>query len=310
MVQPVRLLQKTFKRFGTGRTTVALVMSLIALGGISEAIAGEVEGISLSVPIALPQTIFSLKEQRSLHFNRTPEEALRPMSVGGSQTIDVGHVQVELDLASSEFERTDGGNITSTSVAPMTVRVGLAPHMDAALQWAPYNVEQSQGEAGMAVQQGRGDLVALLKFNLWGNEGESTGLAMMPYVKLPTASEGMGNSAMEMGVIVPLDLALPYEFALGVENDVALLRAEDSIGYQPSVATSFNLGHPIARDVVGYVTLDSEVAGLTKDDLSFNMGAGLTYNLSESMILDAGISTGVPDPGNAVSVAVSAAARF
>lgn len=287
------------------------LLALVATQATSAPVqAAETTGITLAAPMAIPQSILSLRENRTFQFNRVDEASLREMSVGGSQTIDVGHVQVELDLASTAYERVEEGVLSSTSIAPMTVRLGILPNIEMGFQWAPYEVEQSRLAASNETKQGRGDLVAQVKFNLWGNDGEDSGLAVQPYVKFPTASNGMGNDAIEMGMVVPLDLALPYEFALGVENDLGMVRSEEGTAYQATLATSIAFQHPLFDCVDGYISMDTEVAGLTKEDLGMSVGAGFSYVLSKSMVLDAGISTGVPDPGNSMEIAVSAAARF
>ena len=43
-----------------------------------------------------------------------------------------------------------------------------------------------------------------LKINLWGNDGGDTAAAVIPYVKAPSAPIGIGNGAMEGGLIRPV----------------------------------------------------------------------------------------------------------
>jgi hypothetical protein len=52
------------------------------------------------------------------------------------------------------------------------------------------------------------------KVNLSGNDGGSSAAALIPYVKAPSAPIGIGNGAVEEGLIAPLALTLPNNFTL------------------------------------------------------------------------------------------------
>ena len=72
-----------------------------------------------------------------------------------------------------------------------------------------------------------------LKINLWGNDGPQPGfgdtaLAIMPFVKFPTGSGDLTNDHVEGGVILPLAVALPDEFGLGLMAEVDVVYNEAS----------------------------------------------------------------------------------
>jgi hypothetical protein len=50
------------------------------------------------------------------------------------------------------------------------------------------------------------------KVNLWGNDGGSTAAALIPFVKAPSAPIGIGNGAVEEGLIAPFALSFPNDF--------------------------------------------------------------------------------------------------
>lgn len=69
---------------------------------------------------------------------------------------------------------------------------------------------------------GSGDTTVRLKWSLWGNDGEATAFALMPYLKLPSASAGFGNGLIEGGIVAPLEMAGPEEFGLGLVAQIDL----------------------------------------------------------------------------------------
>ena len=67
---------------------------------------------------------------------------------------------------------------------------------------------------------GFGDITTRLKVNLWGNDGGRTALAIMPFLKVPTASDGLGNDVVEGGIIVPFAFELPAGWSCGRDGGV------------------------------------------------------------------------------------------
>jgi hypothetical protein len=44
------------------------------------------------------------------------------------------------------------------------------------------------------------------KVNLWGNDGGSSAAGLIPYVKAPSATLGIGNGAVEEGLLAPVQV--------------------------------------------------------------------------------------------------------
>lgn len=281
---------------------------VLGLAGMALPISWVWAGDAGVAALAIPTSLVSLKQDSYLHFNRTPDQVLRPMTVDGAQTLDVGRVQVEMDLASTTLTRSSDGVATATSVAPMTIRVGGLRDLDMQLHWSPYNVERDG--AGNVVAEGAEHLEARMKLNVWGNDGGDSALAIMPYLRIPTPTKAMGNQAMELGMTVPYDQALPHDWSLSLSGDVALLKEEEGVGYRPALNATATLGRPIKGDLSGYVELSGDIDGADWSAPSLGAAAGVSYALRENFAIDAGVCAPLTDPGAELGVAVSAAARF
>ena len=69
-----------------------------------------------------------------------------------------------------------------------------------------------------------------LKMNLWGNDSEGDAFAFMPFVQLPTSTNGIGGDEIEGGLIFPLATTLSQTVGLGLmfETDFVHNETEDN----------------------------------------------------------------------------------
>jgi hypothetical protein len=225
-------------------------------------------------------------------FHPTPNSLLREMSTDrpdvteSPYSVDAGHLQIEMDVVAygrdrHTLERDGGGE--SWSFAHTNVKLGLT-------NWADLQVVVPVHHHIRGGPKGFGDLIVRFKANLWGNDGGDTAFAVMPFIKLPTADEGLGNDEVEGGIIIPFAAALPNDWSFGAMLEIDFLDDEGG-GRKTDFVTSFTFSHAIAGDLGGYVEFVS-TAG-TDTDWAATFNTGLTYGVSENFQLDAGVNLGL-----------------
>jgi len=143
-------------------------------------------------------------------FDPTPRELMREMSTDrpdkteSAYTVDAGHFQVEMDLVTYVRDRytSDHTDVDAFSVAPMNLKVGLTNRIDFQLLLETYNWVRTEDriDGDVTHSRGFGDVTLRLKTNLWGNDGGGSAFAVMPFVKLPTNQDGLGNDAVSSAV--------------------------------------------------------------------------------------------------------------
>jgi hypothetical protein len=235
----------------------------------------------------------------------TPRELMRELSTDrpdtteAPYTVDAGHFQVEADLFKLTRERHNVARDHTVSealeIAPMNFKVGLFNHSDLQLVIPTYTAIRTRDRRTRASDtvRGFGDMEVRVKMNLWGNDGGETALALMPYVKLPTGREGIGNKAVEGGLIVPIAFELPRGWGMGAMVQVDVNEDGDGSGYHPEVVNSLVLSHDIVGDLAGYVEFISLASADDGAKWNASVGFGLTYALTEDIQLDAGLNVGV-----------------
>ena len=247
-----------------------------------------------------------------------PDNALRELSTDrpdkteSPYTVDAGHYQVESDLVTYARDRADGVTTERLSLAATNLKVGLLDDVDLQVVVEPYVGVRSRGEADGTsdTKTGIGDTTVRLKVNWWGNDGGDTAFATMPFVKLPTNQDDLGNDDVEGGLIMPLALSLPRGWSLGTMLEVDVDRDADDQGYHAVVIVSVTAGHAIVGDLSGYAEL------LSESSLESGVGwvgygdVGLTYRLGSDVQLDAGVNVGLNSDAEDINPFIGFSARL
>ena len=270
---------------------------------------------------ALPEPSRPADKSGYTIFHPVPRELLREMSTDrpdkteSPYTVDAGHVQVEADVVNYTYDRhnsaRDGTRVETLAIAPFNFKIGLCPSTDLQIVVPSYTSIRTDPRAG-AVQheRGFGDLVTRLKYNFWGNDGGDTALGVMPFVKWPTGSSGVGNERVEGGVILPLAVALPAGWGMGVMTEVDYNRDEDDHGHHAEFVNTITFSHTLVGELSGYVEFFSNVS--TEADARWvgTVDLGLTYALTPDIQLDAGVNLGVTRAADDVNPFLGISIRF
>ena len=190
-------------------------------------------------------------------FHSVPRELMREMNTDrpdkteSPYTVDAGHVQVEADVVNYSYDRRNSAHdrtrVEALALAPFNFKVGLCSSADLQIVVPTYNAIRTQiPHAGMVHRNsGFGDLITRLKYNFWGNDGGDTALGVMPFVKWPTSSGGVGNDSVEGGVILPLAVSLPAGWGMGVMTEVDYNRDEDDHGHHAEFVNTITFSHTL-----------------------------------------------------------------
>lgn len=230
----------------------------------------------------------------------------RPDKTESPITVDAGHAQVELDLATYTRDREQGVLTETLNVTPINLKYGVSGDTDVQLIVGGY-LRQS---AGGRTIDGIGDVTLRLKHNLWGNDGGDTAFGLIPFVILPTARNGLGSGHVEGGVIAPFSVKLAETFDLGVMTEVDVVRRDDDAGYTASFVNSVTLGHDLTDTLGMYVELFTEKAARGGAGWNVTGDVGITLALGDSAQLDTGVNVGLSEAADDLNVFVGYSRRF
>ncbi|HSI85042.1 MAG: transporter [Candidatus Methylacidiphilales bacterium] len=255
-------------------------------------------------------------------FNPTPRELMREMSTDrpdrteSPYTVDAGHFQIEMDLANYTYTRVGSLRLNQWNVAPVNFKMGLLNNVDLQIVYDGYvnqSIRVKDEELEIDEKEhtsGGGDLTARVKFNVWGNDGGTTALAIMPYVKIPTNTAQLGNRFVEGGIIVPLAIELPYGFGMGIMSEVDFLKDYESSGYSVGFTHSVTFSRNIIGNLGGYVEFATFVSTEKQTEWIGTFDTGLTYGLTDDIQLDCGCNFGVTRFADDYNPFVGVSVRF
>lgn len=235
-------------------------------------------------------------------FNPAPDSLLRDLSTDrpdlteSPYTVDAGHVQLEMDLVGYARDGAGGDRTEAWGIAPFMVKLGLTNSTDLQLVLEPHRRVRVTGDpTGATEVSGIGDAGIRLKQNLWGDDGGGTALALMPFVKIPTAENAIGNGAWEWGLIVPFAVGLPWEFRAGLMGEVDLLEDEDGDGRHALWIATATLSRDVTGPLGAFVEVTSATRPRDEGDWVGTFDVGVTLGVGRNVQLDAGVLLGLSD---------------
>jgi len=206
----------------------------------------------------------------------------RPDTTESPYTVDAGHFQFEMEIAAW----TRDGREREFSLGELNSKVGLDASTDLQLVLPSYAHVRGGDE-------GFGDIQIRLKRNIWGNDEGSTALAVMPFIKLPTANDDLGNGEFEGGLILPFSFDGPADWACAVMAELDLEADEDGSGHHLATVTSATTSHGLNENTGIFLELVSVLSAESGADWEAYFNTGMTWAATPAWQLDGGLRIGL-----------------
>jgi Putative MetA-pathway of phenol degradation len=236
-------------------------------------------------------------------FDPTPDDEMRkftpdrPTKGYSVRTVDAGHFELETDFVSYTYAKYLGITTRSFEAFDPNLKLGITNWADLELQFNGLQSSRSYDSASgatVASGAGFGDVFLRMKMNLFGNDDGPAGLALIPYVKLPSSTPVISNGAVEGGLIAPLALRVQdYIITLMTEVD-ALKSADDGRNYANFV-NLVGVSHPVPGIAAANATVEIYSSAGTDPATPpiYTFDLGTNYRLDEHTILDLGLNLGL-----------------
>ena len=227
-------------------------------------------------------------------FYPTPDADLRsfntdrPPKANSPYTVDAGHFQYETDLVVFGYGNTDGVQTRDWTVFDPTLKLGLTNTIDGELQVTPYESAVTRTGAATTRLAGVGDTFARLKINLLGDDSGTVAMALLPYVKLPTARAGLGNDKVEGGVILPVSFSASGGFTVIVMPEGDYLKDSAKSGYHGAFDFLVNVSHALDKRWTAYGEIFTTQSLQASEPAIYTLDAALTCALTTTLQLDLG----------------------
>ncbi len=213
----------------------------------------------------------------------------RPDTTESPFTVDVNHLQLELEAVSYTRNRLNGVRTTEWDAAPFNLRYGVTENTEVGIFISPYlETTEKLRNGETTTWRGLGDTTLRAKFNLHGNDGGPTAYGIFVDLKLPTAKEGLGNDEVDGAITFPVTFEVGggWEGAAMTAIEFGLTGSDRQVVW----VNTITVGRELAPDLGGFLELTS-AAGDGSHVATFN--CGLTRRFGPQLQLDAGFNFGL-----------------
>ena len=236
-------------------------------------------------------------------FDPTPDDEMRkftpdrPTKGYSVRTVDAGHIEIETDFVSYTYSRYLGITTHSFEAFDPNLKIGITDWADFEIQFNGLQSQRSFDSATGAVAHGDGfgDVFLRTKINLFGNDSGPMGLAIIPYVKVPSSVPVISNGAVESGLIAPLALRLPQDYIVTLMTEVDELKNTDDGRRYTNFVNLIGVSHPLPgiEGANAMVELFSSAGTDPASPQIYTFDAGMNFRLDKHTILDVGLNLGL-----------------
>jgi hypothetical protein len=229
----------------------------------------------------------------------------RPAKANAVCTVPAGHFQLELGAVDWARIKEGGETVDATTIGSSLFKFGLNDRSDLELNVTPY--VKIKGDGGSV--SGFGDMLVRYKYRLTADDA-SVQLALLPFVKLPTAKHDIGDGKVEGGLAVPVSFALsgPVTATLGPEVDV--LADVDGHGRHAALVNVLNLTAAIGKLSVGGELWSSLNFDPVETVKQASADVATAYTIGNNVQLDAGANFGLTRATPDMEFYAGVSARF
>ncbi|MEA5123174.1 transporter [Xanthomonas floridensis] len=235
----------------------------------------------------------------------------RPTKANATCTVPAGDWQLETDIGNYTRDTQPGTRTETSYFTNPTLKVGVSDRIDLQLNWAPQlqvkSADRATGERSSL--SGGGDIYLRMKARVY--QSETASVALLPFVKAPTARTGLGNDTWEGGLAVPINFALPSSFSLTFGPELDWLADSDGSGKHVAIVNVINLARPLTPRLSMAVELWSSInrdPAQTIEQYSADIAAA--YLINPLLQLDVGANVGLNDRTPDTQVYVGLSHRF
>jgi hypothetical protein len=249
--------------------------------------------------ISLPGMLRAQGHHAYTLFNPVPKLAMREMETDrpditeSPYTVDAGHIQYETDLYRLQREKGTLSTKHTHLFNQGNLKIGLLHSTSIQFGFQTYVSERERDLQSGELSKGHGigDIDICIKQNLTGDDGGNFSIAVLPYLKFPTARY-TAESKYEGGIIVPMLLRLPGEWNLGSQLEADKLMDSEENGMHTELLQSLSIGHDIIKHLEGigetYYRYDFK-----KHHWSNFLNASAQVEINKNFKVDAGINYGL-----------------
>ena len=236
----------------------------------------------------------------------------RPTKSNYACTVEAGHFQYESDVFNGSFQRLHGTTTDVYLATNPTFKYGVAKDLDVEANIVPYEVVHTHDKFGdSSTVEGVGDLYLRVKWNFANTADGKLSVSAIPYVKAPIARAGIGNGAVEGGLILPVNYKLTDKITLTTVPEVDDFKDSVGTGRHVNTAQLVNVGYSLPYNLTAYGELygdwNFDPAGTIRQ---YTADFALAWGITKYLQVDTGVNFGLNRYAPGVQAYVGVSQKF
>ncbi|MET1756361.1 transporter [Novosphingobium sp. RD2P27] len=217
----------------------------------------------------------------------------RPTNGNYACTVPKGRFQLEVDTFNWLRDDVGGERVDVVAFTNPVIKYGLTDSSDVQINWSPYIRARTRDANGvLTIDDGSGDVTARYKKRLTSATADLQ-IALLPFVKLPTASDAIGIGKVEGGIAVPINYSVPGGWTITLGPQVNVLADDDGSGRHLGLTGLVNIAKSFGKfSVLNEIWTDQDIdPSGTVSQYSYN--AALVWLASPKLQFDLGANFGL-----------------
>lgn len=211
-------------------------------------------------------------------------------------TVAPGKFRLEMDALNLILDREGEDKYTAVGAGIALVTTGITERWDIQVGAGLFISQRYESGNFTESNSGIGDIYVRTKWNFYSDEKLS--MAILPFVKIPSNSGGVGNDSVEGGIILPWEVYLVGGFTMNAMVELDLVRNAADDGYDALWYASASVSRDFTKRLSVYAEFDAQkISDGTPWQATLGVGAYLTVSelLSWDLVMYRGLSRGAPD---------------
>jgi hypothetical protein len=220
--------------------------------------------------------------------------AARAQVTESPYTVAPGHFLLEVDAITVGVtrDRTDPDTFTGLGLASAIFSAGITRSLDFQVGQQFFLRQSFQFRGARTSNSGRGDTRLRFKYTYW-RDSNGSAAAVIPFVKLPSNTGGVGNNHVEGGVIFPWALNYGTGTTIGAMGEWDILRNGANTGYLSRWFASAYAHQRLFGSIGAYAESTLTLSSLGFSSFVGSLGGGVVWNMSSSLQFDYNVSRGL-----------------
>jgi len=220
---------------------------------------------------------------------------LRAQVTETPQTIAPGKFFLRMDAVTVSVNRDslEPYKYTALGLASSILSTGVTPNVDVQFGAQVFVRETYQYQGTNSSRSGWGDFSFRTKWTFWRDDSLGQSAAVIPYIKIPSRTEGIGNNHLEGGFIVPWAMKLGPGSEAGAMFEWDQLRNDANNGYDSHWLVSAFARQHVFGGFGAYAEMTMAVSSASASTFAGTLGGGVTFDFSDVFQLDYGLSRGI-----------------